>query len=79
MGSNGCSVYNGMVCDWWEVNKGTTQGSVNGPYLFHIFLNDLNPIGLDNVSLIKYADVASNLLIAVNEQRDNSELLYRSS
>ena len=67
-----------MVCDWWDVNKGTTQGSVNGPYLFHIFLNDLNPIGLDSVSLIKYVDVSS-LLIAVNEQRDNSEMLYRSS
>ena len=42
------------------------------------FLNDLNPIGLDNVSLIKYADVSS-LLIAVNEQRDHSEMLHRSS
>ena len=67
-----------MVCDWCEVNKGTSQESVNGPYLFHIFLNDLNPLGLDNVSLIKYADVSS-LLIAVNEQRDNSEMLYCSS
>ena len=52
--------------------------SVRFEYLFHIFLNDLNPIGLNNVSLIKYADVSS-FLIAVNEQRDNSEMLYRSS
>ena len=71
-------LYNGMVCDWWEVYEGTTQGSVGEPYFFHIFLNDLHPIGLNNASLIKCAD-GSSLLIAVNEQRDNSEMFYRSS
>lgn len=34
-------VYNGTTCEWIEVSKGTTQGSVSGPYLFCIFLNDL--------------------------------------
>ena len=63
---------NGIVCEWREVNKGTTQGSVSGPYLFNIFLNDLHPTGLDNVSLTKFAD-DSSLLITVNEQSDNSE------
>ena len=34
-------VYNNVSCDWKYVNKGTTQGSVSGPYLFSIFMNDL--------------------------------------
>ena len=31
------------VCEGKEVNKGTTQGSVSGPYLVSIFLNDVVP------------------------------------
>ena len=33
---------NSFVGEWKNVNKGTTQGSVRGPYLFNDFLNDLN-------------------------------------
>ena len=34
-------IFASSVCNWRTVNKGTTQGSVSGPYLFNIFLNNL--------------------------------------
>ena len=34
-------VCNSIICDWIGVNKGTTEGSVSGPYLFNMFVNDL--------------------------------------
>ena len=49
-------IFGSSVCNWKSVNKGTTQGSVSGPYLFNIFLNDLE-IKLGNEALgFKYAD-----------------------
>ena len=39
-----------------EVNRGTTQGSVSGPYLLTVFINDLE-INLEGCpALFKYAD-----------------------
>ena len=45
-----------FVGEWKDVDRGSTQGSVSGPYLFNVFLNGLN-IQLQGVDiLIKYAD-----------------------
>ena len=32
---------NSCACNWKSVNRGMTQGSVSGPYLFNIFSNHL--------------------------------------
>ena len=49
-------IFGSSVCNWKTVNKGTTHGSVSAPYLFNIFLNDLE-IKLGNETLgFKYAD-----------------------
>ena len=49
-------IFNNLTCQWKIVNKGTTQRSVSGPYLFNIFLNDLEIDGYKDISLFKYAD-----------------------
>ena len=47
---------NNCECDRKPVNKGTTQGSISGPHLFNIFLNDLNITFGNHDALFKYAD-----------------------
>ena len=63
--------WNDISCDWRDVNKGTTQGSIRGPYLFNVFLNDLE-ITLDYLNVLyKYADDLS-IVAPVWKTGDNS-------
>ena len=69
-------VLNNFSGEWRDVNKGTTQGSVSGAYLFNIF-NDLEIQHNSTTALYKYAD-DSTITSPVFKNSDNSEDLVRS-
>ena len=49
-------MFRGSSYCWYNVNKGTTQGSVRGPYLLNLFINDLDLVNCPDTSLRKYAN-----------------------
>ena len=49
-------MFRGSSYCWYNVNKGTTQGSASGPYLFNPLINDLDLVNCPDASLSKYVD-----------------------
>ncbi|CAB4001893.1 Hypothetical predicted protein [Paramuricea clavata] len=65
-------MHNGIVCEWKMVNKGTTQGSVSGPHLFNLFVNDLIIEEENKTALDKYADDATLQVVVLKNSQDDS-------
>ena len=57
-------MFRGSSYSWYNLNKGTTQGSVCGPYFVNLFINDLDLVNCPDASLNKYAyDTATQVIV----------------
>ena len=68
-------VWSHNVCEWKAVNQGTTQGSVSGPYLFIVFLNDLDVTLNSQSCIVKYADDSTIISPVYNNCDISSDLV----
>ncbi|CAB4029518.1 Hypothetical predicted protein, partial [Paramuricea clavata] len=49
-------IVNGIETNYVDINKGVPQGTVLGPFLFSLMINDLTVKGPNNNILVKFAD-----------------------
>ena len=68
-------VWSHNVCEWKAVNQGTTQASVSGPYLFIVFLNDLDVTFNSQSCIVKYADDSTIISPVYNNCDISSDLV----
>ena len=47
---------NGIVTEFVDINRGVPQGTVLGPFLFSLMLDDIKPLRPKDNLLIKFAD-----------------------
>ena len=65
-------VLNGQTSEWRKINSGVPQGSVLGPLIFLIYINDL-PDGLTSICKV-FADDTSLFLTAFNIYESANDL-----
>ena len=49
-------VLNGIKSDWINLKRGVPQGTILGPLLFNIYVNDLAKIVEKDCTVLQYAD-----------------------
>jgi hypothetical protein len=70
---------NGYISKWKEVRHGVPQGSVLGPVLFLIYINDSSKSVSNNSSPILFADDTSFIIVNhnVNEFKSNTNEVFK--
>ena len=64
-------VVGGIVTEFASIKRGVLQGTVLGPILFSIMVNDVRPVYLERNLLLKYADHLT-LDVPVSAHQDHS-------
>ena len=64
-----CGILEGTYSDWLEVSSGVPQGSVLGPILFLLYINNIPSYLLQNSSLMLFSD-DSKLYRVINKNSD---------
>ena len=72
-------VLNGTESDWINLKKGFTQGTILGPLLFNIYVNNLAKIVEKDCTVVQYADDTFLFTLNTDEISSKTKLEHNIS
>ena len=73
------AVLNGIETDWINLERGVPQGTILGPLLFNIYVNDLAKIVEKNCTVVQYADATFLFISDTDEISSKTKLEHNIS